>query len=103
MSQQILQQWLDAGYTKFSGRSGSLDLFLLQKRFSDDKGVRYTVDVSVVDLSDIEKGDLGFTPRAFFNTEVATGVTLHTEDPAVAEERFAAIWQLLDKPYKERF
>lgn len=100
------EDWIAAGYTRFE-KNPAMDgyaLFGLQKCVRDEDGSnkRYYITVMVYDLREMNGRTWGFSPKVQFNHEVTTDISLHTDDPKVAEERFDVLWKALDRPYYEQ-
>lgn len=101
----IPDDWIAAGYRRAESNKATNpnESFMLQKRvIEEDTGrTRYFITVGVYDFESHKNMPYrwGFSPRVQFSRDVTLDVTLHTDDPFVAEAEIAALWVAIGKPY----
>ena len=118
-----LQEWFDAGYTLYEVKNkdfSKLADFLLQKKFTDEEGIRYHITVYTYDRSKVEyyyldrnkenierDGRYGYMPHAQFNLgdgkpffEITMNAINSIREVEVYYEDF---WCALLKPYCELY
>lgn len=101
----VPDDWIAAGYRRYESNKiiNPNVSFMVQKRvFEEDTGItRYFISVDVYDYEGKKNMPYrwGFSPRVQFSRDVTLDVTLHTDDPFVAEAEIAALWVAIGKPY----
>lgn len=108
------QKFLDAGYKRWNSPPVSHADYLLQKKITDDSGVRYFIDVYAY----INKGkpyfregidkDVQFQPEVQFSeaSHKTMNVTLLVDDMTdiqEIEDTFNTLWESIGKPYYELY
>lgn len=110
-----VQNWLDAGYKKYYGNHLNNADFLLQKRFDDEVGKKYFIDIWVYEHSKHSYYEanqnipaVSFQPEVQFrrDPDITMNVTfILNQDSTIAEieQQFECLWLFLEKPYYEKW
>lgn len=110
-----IQDWLDAGYKRYDGNHLNNSDFLLQKRFTDEAGKKYFIDVWVYEHSKYEYyrrnsalPPVAFQPEVQFQREVdmTLNVTLLMNNDSTiteVEQQVECLWLFLEKPYYSKW
>lgn len=110
-----VQNWLDAGYKRYDGNHLNNSDFLLQKRFVDEAGKKYFIDVWVYEHSKHEYYSrnsalppLAFQPEVQFRREgnMTLNITLLMNENSTiseVEQQVECLWLFLERPYYERY
>lgn len=105
------QDFIDAGYRKYSQHSLNHSDYLLQKRVDDPTGTKYFIQIWVYEHSskDYYPGNpalpnVSFMPEVQFQRgdEVTMNITLILNDESTVqkiEQEFECLWLFLEKPY----
>lgn len=109
------QDWLDAGYKKYYGNHLNNSDFLLQKRFDDEVGKKYFIDVWVYEYSKYEYYNhnpalppVGFQPEVQFQRgdKMTLDITfIMNQDSTITEieQEVECFWLFLEKPYYRKW
>lgn len=110
-----IQDWLDAGYKRYDRDHLNNSDFLLQKRFDDEVGKKYFIDVWVYEHSKHEYyirnsaiPPVAFQPEVQFQREedMTLNMTfIMNNDSTISEveQQVECLWLFLEKPYYERW
>ena len=110
-----IQDWLDAGYKRYDRDFLNKSDFLLQKRFDDEAGKKYFIDIWVYEHSkqsyyreNLNIPAVSFQPEVQFrrDPDITMNVTFilnHDSTIAEIEQQFECLWLFLEKPYYERW
>lgn len=112
-----IQDWLDAGYKRYDQTTHNLSDFLLQKRFDDEVGKKYFINVWVYEHFNKEyyrvnphMSEVSFSPEVQFRRDEENKPTVDVslicyENTTIAEieQEFEKLWEFLGKPYYEKF
>lgn len=110
-----IQDWLDAGYKRYNNWDSSGAEFLLQKRFDDEYGKKYFINIRVFNWKEFKVNnrnphlpDYSFAPDIQFQFEGGERPTMNVElilsnDHTIetVEKEFENLWILMGKPYYE--
>lgn len=110
-----IKDWLDAGYKRYDNYQYKSADFLLQKRFVDEAGKKYFIDVWVYEHSKYEYYSrnsalppVAFQPEVQFQRgdKMTLNMTfIMNNDSTIAEieQEVECLWLFLEKPYYERY
>lgn len=110
-----IQDWLDAGYKRYDGNHLNNSDFLLQKRFDDEVGKKYYIDVWVYEHSKSEYYSrnsalppVAFQPEVQFQRgeKMTLDMTfIINQDSTIAEieQEVECFWLFLEKPYYRKW
>lgn len=110
-----VQDWLDAGYKRYNNHMYKSADFLLQKRFDDEIGKKYFIDIWVYEhfnkvyfSNNPGLKPVSFQPEVQFQRgeDMTLDFTLHMKqdsDIADVEQQVEHLWVLLEKPYYEKW
>ena len=110
-----IQNWLDAGYKRYDRNFLNNSDFLLQKRFDDEVGKKYFIDVWVYEhakhayyIRNSSIPSVSFQPEVQFQRgeDMPLNMTfIMNNDSTIAEveQQVECLWLFLEKPYYERW
>lgn len=107
------QKFIDAGYKRWNQSLFNNADYLLQKKVTDDEGIKYFINIYVYSWIDKEYYREGF-PSVSFQPEVqldsskydTMNVTLLVDEATDVEEienTFENLWESVGKPYYEKY
>ena len=110
-----IQDWLDAGYKRYDRDYLKNSDFLLQKRFDDEVGKKYFIDVWVYEhfnkvyfSNNPGLKPVSFQPEVQFQREedMTLNMTfIMNQDSTIAEveQQVECLWLFLEKPYYQKW
>ena len=110
-----IQDWLDAGYKRYDNHTYKNADFLLQKRFDDEAGKKYYIDVWVYEHSkhayysrNPALPPVSFQPEVQFQRGEKMTMNMAfimNQDSTIAEieQEVEGFWLFLEKPYCEKY
>ena len=109
-----IQDWLDAGYKRYDRDFLNKSDFLLQKRFDDEVGKKYFIDVWVYKPKHVYYAGnyallaVSFQPEVQFQRgeDMPLNMTfIMNNDSTIAEveQQVECLWLFLEKPYYGRW